>query len=102
MLYWAEGRRGRNTVALSNADPEVLRFFVAFLMAYFAVPREKFRVWCNLFADHGDRQREIERSGSICSSFRGRAGAAGLSYESLSDACFPLLECSISATSEVG
>jgi hypothetical protein len=148
MLYWAEGRKGRNTVALSNADPEVLRFFVAFLVAYFAVPREKFRVWCNLFADHADRQREIEqfwldlfnlprtcltksivnvhskyslrkrtnvlpygtcritvhdtaivqhisvpfRSTPVSSVLSGSAdhspGAAGLSYESFSDACF--------------
>jgi hypothetical protein len=29
MLYWAEGAKDRNQVRLSNADPELLRFFVS-------------------------------------------------------------------------
>jgi hypothetical protein len=61
MLYWAEGSKSRNHVALSNSDPEVVRFFVRFLRSYFPVPDEKLRVWCNFFADHLERQREIEQ-----------------------------------------
>jgi len=61
MLYWAEGSKGRNTVALSNSDPEVLRFFVSFLRAYFRIPNTRVRVTCNLFADHVERQREVEQ-----------------------------------------
>jgi hypothetical protein len=34
---------------------------VSFLRRYFEVPDEKFRVACNLFADHLERQREIEQ-----------------------------------------
>ena len=60
MLYWCEGAKASHRVAISNSDPEVLRFFVSFLRAYFRVPDEKIRVWCNLFADHVERQREIE------------------------------------------
>ena len=61
MLYWAEGSKERNTLGLSNSDPEVLRFFLSFLRAYFAVPDEKVRLQCNLFADHLERQEEIEQ-----------------------------------------
>lgn len=61
MLYWAEGSKTRNLVQIANADPDVLRFFVAFLRRYFDVPDERFRVVCNLFADHMERQQEIEQ-----------------------------------------
>jgi hypothetical protein len=60
MLYWAEGSKGRGRAQLTNSDPEVLRLFVRFLRTYFDVPDEQFRVRCNLFADHVERQREIE------------------------------------------
>jgi hypothetical protein len=60
MLFWAEGGRNRNAVRFSNSDPAMVRFFVRFLRTYFAIPDEKFRVWCNLHADHVARQREVE------------------------------------------
>ncbi len=31
MLYWAEGEKSRNAVRFSNSDPEMMRFFIAFL-----------------------------------------------------------------------
>jgi transcriptional regulator with XRE-family HTH domain len=61
MLFWAEGSKKRDSVHVSNADPELLRLFVSFMRARFAVPDDKFRVWCNLFADHEERQAEIEQ-----------------------------------------
>jgi hypothetical protein len=61
MLYWAEGSKSRNSVLFVNSDPAMARYFVDFLRACFAVPPEKFRVDCNLFADHIARQREIEQ-----------------------------------------
>jgi transcriptional regulator with XRE-family HTH domain len=61
MLFWAEGSKARNAVQLCNADPEIIRFFVAFLRHYFDVPDAKIRVACNLFADHLERQREVEQ-----------------------------------------
>ncbi len=60
MLYWGEGGKQRNSVKLTNADPEVLVFFARFLRRHFAVEDERMSVWCNLFADHVDRKREIE------------------------------------------
>jgi AcrR family transcriptional regulator len=61
MLYWAEGSKTRNAAQMTNSDPEVLRFFVQFLRAYFQIPDERFAVACNLFADHLPRQREVEQ-----------------------------------------
>lgn len=61
MLYWAEGSKERNSVNFVNSDPAMARFFVAFLRTHYAVPNEAFRLDCNLFADHIDRQHEIEK-----------------------------------------
>lgn len=78
MLYWAEGDKARNQARLSNADPDLLRFFVAFLRRYFDVQEDNIRVTCHLFADHLEKQREIERfwvetldltERSLCKSF---------------------------------
>jgi hypothetical protein len=60
MLYWAEGARSRNRVVFTNSDPEMVRLFVEFLRSSFDVSDERFRVTCNLFADHERRQLEIE------------------------------------------
>jgi transcriptional regulator with XRE-family HTH domain len=61
MLYWAEGAKSRNQLRFSNSDPEMVRFFVRFLRAYFYLRDNDIRITCNLFADHLERQREIER-----------------------------------------
>jgi hypothetical protein len=60
MLFWAEGSRRRNAVVFTNSDPEMVRYFVSFLRCYYGVADESFAVTCNLFADHLERQREIE------------------------------------------
>jgi transcriptional regulator with XRE-family HTH domain len=61
MLYWAEGTKNRNQLRFSNSDPEMARFFVAFLRRYFALNDTDIRLTCALFADHLERQREIEQ-----------------------------------------
>lgn len=62
MLYWAEGdKRSRNAARISNSDPEVLRLFMRFLRECLDVPDERIRATCNLFADHLQRQKEIEQ-----------------------------------------
>jgi transcriptional regulator with XRE-family HTH domain len=60
MLYWAEGWKDRNSLHFSNSDPEMVRFFVDFLRTFFDVPSERIRLRCYLFADHVERQRQIE------------------------------------------
>ena len=61
MLYWAEGSKDRNRAAFSNSDPEMVRTFVRFLRTYFHLAAADIRVACYLYADHAERQREIER-----------------------------------------
>jgi hypothetical protein len=61
MLFWAEGSRSINYAQITNSDPPLLRLAADFLREYFNVPDEKFRVACNLFADHAERQYEIEQ-----------------------------------------
>jgi transposase-like protein len=61
MLYWAEGAKRRNAVEFSNADPEVIRLFGRFVRECFGATDEQMRVSCHLFADHVDKQREIEQ-----------------------------------------
>lgn len=60
MLYWAEGAKSRNQLGFSNSDPEMVRTFVNFLRAYIPLRDEEIRLTCNLFADHVERQREVE------------------------------------------
>jgi transcriptional regulator with XRE-family HTH domain len=62
MLYWAEGDKwNHHTARISNSDPEILRLFLKFVRSSFDVPEERLRIACNLFADHLERQQEIER-----------------------------------------
>jgi hypothetical protein len=61
MLYWAEGTKSRNQVGFTNSDPEMAALFLRFLRTYFDVPDQFVRVTCYLFADHVERQREVER-----------------------------------------
>jgi transcriptional regulator with XRE-family HTH domain len=61
MLYWAEGAKQRNQLHFSNSDPEMARLFVRFLLTYFDLQRGDIRITCQLFADHLEKQREIEQ-----------------------------------------
>ncbi len=75
MLYWAEGSKRRNQLCFSNSDPEMVRFFVAFLKRYFDVRDTDIRITCHLFADHIEHQREVEQfwlneAGLPCESLR--------------------------------
>jgi len=61
MLWWAEGAKSRNAIRFTNSDPEMARLFVRFLSESFGVRRDEISIYCNLFADHENRQREIEQ-----------------------------------------
>jgi hypothetical protein len=47
-------------VIFTNSDPAMVKYFVRFLRECFAVPDDRIRITCNLFADHAERQQEIE------------------------------------------
>jgi hypothetical protein len=61
MLYWAEGSKDRNQLQFSNADPAMARFFVDFLKTHFALRGDEIRITCHLYADHLEKQRQIEQ-----------------------------------------
>jgi predicted transcriptional regulator len=61
MLYWAEGEKNRCRLSVSNSDVDLLRLFIGFLRDHFDVPHDKMRIHCHLFADHLERQHEIEQ-----------------------------------------
>jgi hypothetical protein len=61
MLFWAEGDKLRTAVRLANSDPDLLRFFVDFLRRFYVNDDSRFRIWCYLYADHLERQRELEQ-----------------------------------------
>ncbi len=61
MLYWAEGAKARNTVKLSNSDPNMVRFFRRFLTESLGVPVEKISVTLNVYTNNGLTIDEIER-----------------------------------------
>jgi hypothetical protein len=42
MLWWAEGDKSKNQLALTNCDEDMLKFFVEFLKKHYAVPTNKF------------------------------------------------------------
>jgi hypothetical protein len=61
MLYWAEGAKERNQLQFSNSDPAMARFFVDFLKQHFDLVPDDIRITCHLYADHLEKQTEIER-----------------------------------------
>jgi hypothetical protein len=60
VLHWAEGDKTRNSVRIASSDPELLALFVEFLRIHFGVRNDQITIYCNLFADHIERQVEIE------------------------------------------
>jgi transcriptional regulator with XRE-family HTH domain len=61
MLYWAEGSKDRNCVQFTNSDPAMVLLFVRFLRFCLDVRPEDIRLACYLYADHVERQQEVER-----------------------------------------
>jgi hypothetical protein len=61
MLFWAEGAKSRNAVRIANSDPALLRLVVRFLRECYGAPIERLAITCHLFADHIERQHEIEQ-----------------------------------------
>ncbi|MGH2998775.1 MAG: hypothetical protein ACRDNM_05680, partial [Gaiellaceae bacterium] len=49
MLYWAEGAKRRNSVKITNSEPELLAFFADFLRSELDVPSSAMRLSCKSF-----------------------------------------------------
>jgi hypothetical protein len=61
MLYWGEGSKSRNVVALTNADPDMLAIFVRFLHECYDVPHARMCFSVNCHLNNGLTLDEIER-----------------------------------------
>jgi hypothetical protein len=61
MLYWCEGSKDRNTVKLTNSDPDLLALFVQFLRECYAVSPERIALSVNCHLNNGLQLAEIEQ-----------------------------------------
>jgi hypothetical protein len=60
MLFWAEGSRSRNRVTFTNADSDMIRFFLRFLRQCYAVTDDQIRLSINCHLGNGLTLEEIE------------------------------------------
>jgi hypothetical protein len=60
MLYWAEGSKDRNTVRLTNSDPDLIALFVRFLRECYAVSPKRIALSVNCHLNNGLELAEIE------------------------------------------
>ena len=59
-LYWGEGsKRQLAMISVSNTDPSVIKFFIAWLTKALKVPREKLKIYLHLYEDM-DIRKEIQ------------------------------------------
>lgn len=61
MLYWAEGSKTRNSVVISNTDPDLLLLFMRFLETEFGVTREMYSMSVYCYEDAELSVDELER-----------------------------------------
>jgi hypothetical protein len=60
MLYWAEGAKDRNTLALANSDIQLMRFFIRFLRECFDVQDRRIAMRLNVYLGNGLALSRIE------------------------------------------
>ena len=60
MLFWGEGSKERNSVTFTNADVDMLRFFLRFLKERYRVPDDAVRLRINCHLGNGLTVGEIE------------------------------------------
>jgi hypothetical protein len=57
MLYWGEGDKvTKNTVRLTNTDPELIRLFIFFLEEICKIPREDVRISLLIYPDLDEKE----------------------------------------------
>jgi hypothetical protein len=61
MLYWGEGTKERNGVGFTNADVDMLRFFLRFLRESYGASDEALRLTVNCHLGNGLSLEQIER-----------------------------------------
>ena len=59
MLYWAEGRKRRNSLELTNSDPDMLQFYMRFLRESLGVEDGQIRLEINCYVNNGISESQI-------------------------------------------
>ncbi len=60
MMHWAEGAKDKNRAKICNTDPHFLRLWLRFIMRFFDVQTEDFRLTINCYLNNGKTKRQIE------------------------------------------
>lgn len=60
MLYWAEGKKGRNAAVFSNSDPHMCALFCRFMRECFAITDDRLSFSINAYTNNGRTIKEIE------------------------------------------
>jgi transcriptional regulator with XRE-family HTH domain len=60
MLYWAEGRKDRNSLCITNSDADMMQFYMRFLRESLCVENDRIRVYLNCYVSNGLSLEEIE------------------------------------------
>jgi hypothetical protein len=60
MLYWAEGAKSRNRITFCNSDPEMIRYFAAFLRCSLTVAEDRFSLRLNVYLGNGLTIGQVE------------------------------------------
>lgn len=61
MLFWAEGKKDKNCLSITNSDPGMLQFFAKFLRECLHVADEQMVVYINCYTGNGLSLEEIEQ-----------------------------------------
>jgi transcriptional regulator with XRE-family HTH domain len=60
MLYWAEGTKAKNALALINSDADMLRFYLTFLRQSLGVQDEDIKLYINCYLNNGISLDDIQ------------------------------------------
>jgi len=58
-LYWGEGTKNKYSISISNSDPSVINFFIYWLTKIMLIPKEKIKIYLQLYNDM-DIRKEID------------------------------------------
>lgn len=61
MLYWAEGRKDRNTLEFTNSDAAMMQFYIRFLRESMNVADEDIKLQVNCYLENGLTLEQIEQ-----------------------------------------
>ena len=61
MLYWAEGNKSRRDLVFTNSDPNMLKYFISFLLKYFNIEYKDISISCLYYSTNLVETNEVEK-----------------------------------------